>query len=182
MTKGDSALGLDREKVRLSPYQSVWVEEFAQEAARLRTALGNCAIEIEHVGSTSIPGMAAKPLIDIMVTVPNLHGEPNILPRLEHLGYEFRPEASDENRLFLAKGARTRRTHHVHVVQHGGEEAVKLRTFRDYLKGHPEVAREYLALKLQLAAAHQNDRASYSAGKDEFIRRILALAVAKDSQ
>src|SRR5690349_4314790 len=119
-------LGLESDRVRLRPYTSRWAELFALEAPRIRAALGAMVVDVQHVGSTSIPGLMAKPILDIVVGLDQLAIYPLCIGPLATLGYEHVPwQGLAQNEVF-SRG--TPRTHLVHVVEHGGEK------WRDYLK------------------------------------------------
>ncbi|MHC1709024.1 MAG: GrpB family protein [Methanomassiliicoccales archaeon] len=166
-TPGD---GLDI--VELRDHDPRWNDLFQQERIMLIETLGSLAISIEHVGSTAVPGIRAKPVIDILVTVEDvrLEGVEGILMKLD---YSHVP-IGDPERLFFRKGMP--RTHHVHVVRHLGKEHVKHMLFRDRLIAHPEEAAEYERLKEDLAHRFKCDRQAYSDGKDAFIAMILERA------
>lgn len=172
-------LGLSRGTVRVVPYQAEWPELFAREAARLRALMGAAAINVEHFGSTSIEGMDAKPIIDLMVAVESLSGAEVWIAKLEAVGYEFRPDAGVPDRLFFAKGPRRLRTHHLSLAEQTSEFYVQKLLFRDYLRTHAAAREEYRALKERLARAHAEDRPAYTEGKRAFVERILSLAVAE---
>jgi GrpB-like predicted nucleotidyltransferase (UPF0157 family) len=146
-----------------------WPEMFLKERALLMRSLGNIAISIDHIGSTAVPGLKAKPVIDIMVSVKELElGEVQGL--LEAMGYVHVP-IDEMGRLFFRKGMP--RTHHLHIVEFGGEEREKHLRFRDRLIAHPEEAAEYAILKEKLAERYGHDRDAYCRGKEAFIQDIL---------
>jgi GrpB-like predicted nucleotidyltransferase (UPF0157 family) len=151
---------------------------FAAEAARLRSALDpRLVLGLEHFGSTAIPGMAAKPIIDILIAVRSLAAaRMTFVEPLEELGYVFWADNPKTDRLFFVKGMPPygmRRTHHVHVVEPTAEPWLRL-GFRDYLIGHPEEAARYAALKRHLAAAHRTNREAYTDAKSAFVVEIMA--------
>ena len=134
-------------------------------------------VTIEHVGSTSIPGLAAKPVIDILVGVTSLAAGEQAVPALEALGYEYRGENGIPGRLYFCKGVvRYRRTHHLHMVETGHEQWRPMLSFRDYLRAHPDEARHYEALKRNLAAQFRDNRQAYTDGKEHFVKAILGKA------
>jgi GrpB-like predicted nucleotidyltransferase (UPF0157 family) len=155
--------------VELRDHDPSWKTLFQLERESLAEALGLLAISIEHVGSTAVAGIRAKPVIDILVGVENVHLE-DVEGRLAELGYIHVP-IGDPERLFFRKGMP--RTHHLHVVRQGGEEHRRHMMFRDRLIAHPEEAAEYERLKASLALRFREDRRSYSDGKDGFIGMIL---------
>jgi GrpB-like predicted nucleotidyltransferase (UPF0157 family) len=163
------------------PYDPEWPRLFEAEAARLRAALGALARRIDHNGSTSIPGLRAKPVIDIQVSVAALdpltaYGDP-----LATLGYHHVPHPDDAVCPFFHRPAHWPHTHHIHVVQHGGLEERRTLAFRDYLRDHDDAAREYERLKLELArhfiGADHESREQYARAKSEFIERITREAL-----
>lgn len=166
---GTETPGKDLDIVELKDHDTRWKVLFEDERASIAQALGPLAISIEHVGSTAVPGIRAKPVIDILVTVERLRLE-DVQKDLEKMGYVHVP-IDDAERLFFRKG--TPRTHHLHLVRHGGEEHRKHVLFRDRLIAHPEEAAEYQRLKEDLAQRFREDRRAYSDGKDEFIAMIL---------
>ena len=164
----------------VTPYDPRWPIEFERERARLAAALGPAALRIDHNGSTAVPGLAAKPVIDIQVSVARLQPMDAYSPALAGLGYIHVPHDDDAFCPFFHRPASWPHTHHVHVVQAGGDEERRTLAFRDYLRAHPEAAREYAALKAQLAEAFSGDdftsREAYAAAKSDFVTQILLLA------
>jgi GrpB-like predicted nucleotidyltransferase (UPF0157 family) len=169
-------VGLRRGSVRLAPYRAEWKELFEKEAARLRSVLGDKVVSVEHVGSTAVEGMEAKPLIDMMAAVGSLEEARGLVPLLEGLGYEHRGDGGVEGRIFFAKGPRSRRTHHLSLTGPTSEHWQRSLLFRDHLRAHPEVAEEYGELKRELARKYPEDRESYTAGKDRFVERVIESA------
>lgn len=158
-------------------YDPRWPGLFAEEAKRLRQAIGGALVAVEHVGSTSIPGLSAKPVIDILVGVRVLGEGEKAVPALDALGYEYRGENGIPGRLFLRKGlVEYRRTHHLHMVGMGHEQWASMLSFRDYLRAHPDEAGRYEALKRDLASQFRGDRRAYTDGKAEFVEAVLAKA------
>ena len=166
------------EAVAVVPYDPDWPRRFEEEARRLRDCLPAELIgRIEHFGSTAVPGLAAKPIIDMLVEVTSLEAvRDRIAPILEARGYEFfwRPSAAGETDIayawFIRRDAAGRRTHHVHMLEKDAKDWERL-LFRDYLTEHPETAAEYAALKQRLAAEHPDDRRAYASAKTDFIVR-----------
>lgn len=154
---------------------------FAAEAVRLRGALGSLAVRIDHHGSTAVPGLTAKPVIDIQVSVVHLHPLEAFAKPLEALGYVHVPHPDDAFCPFFHRPSRWPHTHHVHVVQAGGDEERRTLAFRDYLRTHDNLAREYEQLKQRLMTEwHPTDAASreaYASAKTDFVERVLALAL-----
>ena len=163
------------DSIILSEYQINWAEQFFVERARLQEAFGGLAISIEHIGSTSIPDLAAKPILDILVGMEDLSLlTQDRVVRLEKVGYAVLGECGIPGRIFCRKG--TPRTHHLHIVQEGTEVWNKHLLFRDYMRAHREDAKEYETLKRSLAERFKDDRTMYTEGKHEFITKIMQKA------
>ena len=169
-------VGLGRGSVRLVPYRAEWKGLFEEEAARLRSVLGARVLRLEHVGSTAVEGMEAKPLIDMMAAVESLEEARSFAPALEELGYEHRDDGGVRGRIFFAKALRSRRTHHLSLTEPTSEHWRRSLLFRDHLRAHPEAAEGYRELKRELARRYPEDRDSYTAGKDSFIERAIESA------
>jgi len=175
-------IGLERGRVRLAPHDPRWGDLFAEAAQAVRASLGARALGIEHVGSTAVPGLDAKPIIDLMVGLGDLRAAHAAVPVLEGIGYayrearEYREGRSPAEYLILVKGPEANRTHHLRLNEYAGRDWTDQLLFRDHLRAHPEAAARYAALKLRLAAAFLEDRAAYGAGKEGLIREILAAA------
>ncbi len=157
------------------PYDEAWPSLFLEERARIERALGSWAESIEHVGSTAVPGLAAKPIIDIMVGVRRLKNADRCSRPLERLSYECRGEAGIRGRLFFRKG--DPRTHHLHVAEVGSEFWERHLAFRDYLRTHPDTAREYARLKYGLADCFREDRVAYTEAKTGFVTEVVRRAM-----
>jgi GrpB-like predicted nucleotidyltransferase (UPF0157 family) len=168
--------------IELVPYDPCWPRAFEQEAARLRSALGSLALRIDHNGSTAVPGLAAKPVIDIQISVAALQPIDPYRDRLASIGYVHVAHADDAFCPFFHRPAEWPHTHHVHVVEAAGLEEQRTLAFRDYLREHPEAAHEYEALKRALAAEHWRaggpSRDAYASAKTAFVERIVAAAFA----
>jgi proline iminopeptidase len=170
-------LGCERTGVKLIPYQASWADLFRQEAERLRSALGDRVVRIEHVGSTSIPGVDAKPILDIVVAVRDMAEVAAFEQALKPLGYIHQAENDMPGRLYFVKRLPdSRSTHHLNITELGTECWFTHVAFRDYLREHPEAREEYRTLKIELTRRHPTDRAAYQEGKGTFIRRILVRA------
>lgn len=164
-------------RISLLPYDPTWPAKYAEEADLLLRTLPDFLVAVEHVGSTSVQGLAAKPVIDILTAVRNFDEFPVVVERLEGIDYIYTPESEvdDPSRRVFRKGPQdvTRlRTHHLHVTEHGGYYWRRLIAFRDYLRSHPEDASSYLSLKRDLAAQHATDPGRYTREKREFVRKI----------
>lgn len=157
--------------VTVIEYDPAWPLEFEREASCIRGALGENCLEVYHIGSTSVPGLAAKPIIDILPVVRSLEAVDAAKDSLEALGYEYLGEFGIPGRRYLRKGG-DERTHQVHVF--AAEDEVNITrhlAFRDYLREHPDVRDEYAALKRALAEKYPYDIEAYCEGKDAFVKR-----------
>jgi GrpB-like predicted nucleotidyltransferase (UPF0157 family) len=166
-----------REAVVVVDYDAAWPLRFEEERARIVAALGDVTegrVAVEHVGSTAVPGLAAKPVIDIVVGVRDLDVGERCVGPLEAIGYEYRGEAGIPGRLYFRKG--NPRTHHVHMVRHGSELWERHVLFRDLLRERPAIAAEYGALKRELAVRYRTRRLEYTDAKTPFIEEALAEA------
>ncbi|HUS15015.1 MAG TPA: GrpB family protein [Chloroflexia bacterium] len=161
-------------RIHLEEYDPAWPHLFDREAHRIRTALGDQALQIEHVGSTSVPGLAAKPLIDILLVVPNSADEPAYVPVLEAAGYILRVREPDwyEHRLF--KGPDT--NINLHTFSPGCPEITRMLQFRDWLRGHPADRERYERTKRELAQQEWQYVQNYADAKTAVVEAILAQA------
>lgn len=166
-------VGLERGTVELEPYNDEWQRAFETEAERVRSALGDRIVALEHVGSTAIEGLAAKPIIDMLLVVESLTHEKRWIDQFENLNYAFRPDDSVSDRLFFAKGPERERTHYLSVTERGSNTHVEQLLFRDYLRRNPTRADEYERLKRDLANRYPDDRSAYTDRKSQFVRRVL---------
>src|SRR5829696_2510486 len=156
------------------PYDVRWPELFRLERDRLAGIFGERATGIEHIGSTAVPGLAAKGIVDILLGLRALELRPENLDAMTQLGYVYRGELGIPGRHFFQKGAPP--THHVHAVAHGSVEWLKHVHFRDHLHTHPEDALSYAKLKRDLAARYPDDRDAYTEGKSPFVAAVLRRA------
>jgi len=173
--RGDwRGLGVDYGTVRLTPARSEWAAIADRLAAAIRAALGERAVGVEHVGSTAVPGLAAKPILDIAVGVGDEVPAEAVKGRLEGLGYEFRGNAGDSGGLvFVLSDRPAHRVAHVHVVEHGGSQWHRYLAFRDLLLKHESARAIYERTKGDLAERFPNDRKAYTAAKEEVVRSLL---------
>ncbi|WP_281213474.1 GrpB family protein [Shewanella insulae] len=162
--------------IEVLDYQGHWPAAFEAEKALLQQALGEAGMIIEHIGSTSVPDLAAKPIIDILAEVERLDVLDAKSSELAKLGYRARGEHGIVGRRYFQKGA-AQRSHHLHVFQSGSIELTCHRAFRDYLIAHPDKAREYAELKRIAALSCHHDSEAYMAAKAGFIQETLALAL-----
>jgi GrpB-like predicted nucleotidyltransferase (UPF0157 family) len=165
-------------KVSVVEYRSEWREMFAEEKLRLKNQLGEVSMRIEHIGSTSVIGLAAKPVIDIMIGLQDFTSADDLVPLIEASGYEYFKKYEDEMpyRRYFAKNSQKARTHQIHLVELGGEFWERHLFFRDYLRQNPAKAQAYAALKKHLAAREWTDVNEYADAKTEFIKGIENLA------
>jgi len=165
-------------EIHIVPYDASWPERFEEERKALTLAIGDYVTgTIEHVGSTAVPGLAAKPVIDIMAGVESLDRSRPVISMLEALEYCYFPYRPDDEHWFC-KPSPEFRTHHLHVVPFGSRLWIERMAFRDYLRRHPDVAADYSNLKRQLAEQYRFDREAYTDAKEPFIRRTVELALA----
>ena len=164
------------ERVRVVASDAAWPGRFEQERALLEGTIGIWATGgIHHVGSTAVPGLDAKPTIDILVGVRDLTSSRAVFQLLAGLGYKYAPYRTNEMHWFC-KPDQNHRTHHLHLVPTGSERYENELAFRDLLRAKPEAARAYALLKRGLALEHPGDREAYTEGKTTFIARALAAA------
>jgi GrpB-like predicted nucleotidyltransferase (UPF0157 family) len=166
----------DFEPVEIAEYDPAWPVAFERERARINDAMGGHTVAIEHVGSTAVPGLGAKPIIDIMIGLRGLDDVDECVGPLEALGYEFKGEFGIPGRFYFRKIVAGNRSRQIHMVQHGSAFWERHILFRDYLRENPQAAREYEDLKVRLAAEFRTDREGYTEAKTEFIRSAEAKA------
>lgn len=167
----------EEEPIRLEDYNSGWISKFAAEKELLQNTLGSrVSGGIEHVGSTAVPALIAKPIIDIMVGVEELEKARECIPLLEKIGYLYAPYKTDRMHWFC-KPSLQRREFHLYLIEPSHPEWKARIAFRNYLSSHPETAAEYAALKKELAAKFEHDREAYTDGKSNFIKSIVEKAL-----
>ena len=170
-----------KREVKVVPYNKDWPRLYQLEVVSLRTVLGDEIVSVHHIGSTAVPDLPAKPTIDILLEVPEDINNRWLIRQIKDLGYHFipRPENPPPHMMFV-KGYSEKGlggvSYHMHIRHKGNWDELY---FRDYLRKHPESAKEYAALKIKLAGIYRNDREAYTDGKTEFINRITALAKTK---
>jgi GrpB-like predicted nucleotidyltransferase (UPF0157 family) len=157
------------------PYDPLWPQRFAEQARTLREALGDVALRIDHIGSTSIPRLAAKPVIDIQISVADFEPLDAFRVPLESLGYVFRAENPELTKRYFRAPPRQRRSH-IHVRRAGSFSQQLALLFRDFLRTHPDIAMQYAVLKFQLAQQYRDDREAYTDAKQPYIWSVAALA------
>jgi len=163
-------------KIEVVPYNINWPEMYEIEARKIREALGECIIAVHHIGSTSIPGIKAKPILDILGEVMDIEVIDSKNNVMKVIGYEARGEYGIPGRRYFVKHQGEIHTHHIHIYQVNHTEIQRHIFFRDYLRTHPKAATRYGNLKEQLAIQYPFDSASYTDAKTEIVREIDKLA------
>lgn len=159
------------------PYDSDWKKEFEAEKKRLLNVFGKRILAIEHIGSTAIPGMLSKPIIDMNVAVKSLNDIDDFIRELPKLGYEYIPERRYSDRQFFPKGPESRRTYHLNLAEMTSSTAWKEPLlFRDYMKRNKKDRDAYIALKQDLAKKYKNNRDEYTERKSAFVNMIIEKA------
>ena len=162
--------------VSIAAYDPVWPEAYERERAAILGALGDLASAVEHVGSTAVPGLGAKPIIDMMVGLRELADHARCVAPLQSLGYEHKGEYGIPGRHYFRKPVSGSRTHQVHMVERGSDFWARPLLFRDYLRANPDEAAAYDRLKRELAARFGADLEGYTEAKTDFIRSAEAKA------
>lgn len=169
-------MALKRGIVKLENYNCNWESEYLEEEKLLKNVLCDKIIEIHHIGSTSIPNLKAKPVIDILLVIKNLDEINEIEELLKPYYYENRGSQGVEDRYFFAKGPEEARTHYVHFTTPNSNTYYNQIYFKKYLLDHKEYIKKYCDLKQDLESKYANDRKMYTQGKNDFIKNIIALA------
>jgi GrpB-like predicted nucleotidyltransferase (UPF0157 family) len=167
------------EKVIIFPYDPNWKFLFDEEKKMILEVIGAYAEDIRHVGSTSVEGLSAKPIIDIMIGIRTLTEAQNCIMPLSSLGYDYIPEYEKDlpMRRYFRKPSNGTRTHHIHMVELNSDFWARHLAFRDYLASHPKERDEYALLKIKLAEKYSTDREAYTDAKSDFINGIVSLAL-----
>lgn len=167
-------IGLKRGTVKLLPHHKKWKLLFEKEKKLFEKKLGDLVIDIQHIGSTSIPGIPAKPIIDISMGVRVMKDARRLIKPLKELGYELRREFGGPNiQILFVKGSESKRTHYLHVMKYNGALWKNDLLFRDYLRKYPVRAKEYAELKRKLVGKHVKDRGTYTKSKAKFILETI---------
>jgi GrpB-like predicted nucleotidyltransferase (UPF0157 family) len=171
--------------IRLVEYDPAWSERYAAEAARLEDAVGPPLDRVEHIGSTAVPGLAAKPIVDVLVVLDDLDrlrgpGAP-VAARLEKLGYRFMHDRPRLDWVHYRREAEDGQLFNLHAFPRCSDRWRDDLVFREYLREHPDVREEYECLKRDLAAEHRHDITGYRNGKGEFVERVVERARASDA-
>jgi GrpB-like predicted nucleotidyltransferase (UPF0157 family) len=161
----------DKKRVGVVSYNLNWKKMYEEESEKIRNVLGDIIIDIHHIGSTAIPGIKAKPVIDVLIEVKDIEGVAQHNHKMKELGYEAMGEYGIPKRRFFRKGGNNR-THHIHIFQVGNEEIERHINFKEYLIAHPDKAREYSKLKEELVNKYTYDVENYTNGKNDFIKEI----------
>lgn len=169
-------LGLDRDIVRLDKYDPSWKDEFEKEKLNVKKCLGDIALTIEHVGSTSIEGLSAKPIIDMAVGVKDTETLRSTIKLLSDFGYDVLDSIEDKEEVLARKGTPENRTHYIHVMVVSGSRYVEQVLFRDYLRAHREEVERYEELKKSSLEKFADNRKAYTASKNEYIRSVIEKA------
>ena len=172
-------IGLNSGELRISTYRDEWPVLYESEQETIESAIGDHIVDIQHVGSTAIVGMPAKPILDIAIATGNFEKARVCIAPLAALGYTFKGENGIPRRHYFTKGEPC--THHIHMVEETSDEWAKLILFRDYLRSDQRVADEYARLKSALLDRLAGDRVAYQVAKMEFIEEVLQKARATRS-
>jgi GrpB-like predicted nucleotidyltransferase (UPF0157 family) len=151
--------------VRIVAYDRQWPVQAAEELRRINEALGAVAVRLEHVGSTAVPGLAGKPILDLQLSVAAIEQRVGYVEPLERLGYLFVPSPEWPDLHFFARPPERPRTHHLHVCDAGSQHELRHLAVRDFLRTHDEEAARYAAMKREAVARHPEDRLAYMASK-----------------
>lgn len=164
--------------IRVVDYDSDWLVAYSDEAKDVSKAAGNTLVCIHHIGSTSIPGIKAKPIIDILLEVESLDALDERAMEFEALGYEVMGEFGiPDRRYYRRDNSSGVRTHQIHAFKAGVPDVARHLAFRDYMRSHPIVASQYGELKARLAKEHSHDMDAYMDGKDSFVKDHEKLAL-----
>ena len=176
-----STIGLERAVVRLEAHNPEWARLYERERARLSAALGTHVLDLQHVGSTAIPGIVAKPILDIAAAVRSFEAAFVCIEPIVALGYAYYGENGIPRRHYFVRRdpVSGQAIIHLHMNELGGPDWENQILFRDYLIAHPEAAAQYSALKRDLAAQYPHDREAYTEAKAPFIEHVLRLARAE---
>jgi len=161
----------DKRRVEAVSYNSNWKDMYKEESEKIKNVLSDIIIDIHHIGSTAIPGIKAKPVIDILIEVKDIEGVDQYNYKMEELEYEAMGEYGISKRRFFRRGG-CKRTHHLHIFQVGNKEIKRHINFKKYLIAHPDKAREYSKLKEKLANKYTYDMENYTNGKNDFIKEV----------
>jgi GrpB-like predicted nucleotidyltransferase (UPF0157 family) len=171
---GDTyGLGLARSETALRPHDLRWADAYRTTETRLRGVVGHLLVAIEHVGSTAVPGLVAKPILDVALAFPDRASLDGAAARLSLAGFEWQGDFGEAGGVVLVEGPDSARTAHLHLVERDDPQWGRYVRFRDLLRSDREIRARYEAVKLELAARFPHDRTAYTDGKDGFIREAL---------
>lgn len=163
------------EEVKVTDYNAEWINDFEKEKVKINNVMDEITLGIEHIGSTAVPGLGAKPVIDMMVGVKELSQvSPEYIDQLQSINYEYVHKPEFPERLFFRKGQWRAGTHHLHVYVYNGEHWLNNIWFRDYLRSHPKAMDDYYRLKKKLEGLYKTDRVAYTEAKAPFIQSIFS--------
>lgn len=167
-------LGVHKEKVKIVPHNPKWAKLFSIESEKIQKILKKNILAVEHVGSTAVKGLSAKPILDILVVVPTLRNWEKYKAPLKKVCYTFRiDQRKQRGSILFTKGPKHKRTHHLKLVTKRSSTLKNNIVFRDYLLLHPDVKKEYAKLKKYLAKKYTNNREHYTEAKSEFVKKIM---------
>jgi GrpB-like predicted nucleotidyltransferase (UPF0157 family) len=166
--------------IRIVEADPAWAAAARAELDRLAAALGPVAVRLEHVGSTAVPGLAAKPILDLQLSVAAIEPFVAYAGPLESLGYHFQPDPESPDYHFFGRPRQRPRSHHLHVCEAGSGHERRHLAVRDFLRAHPGEAASYAELKRSVAARHPGDMLGYVAGKDRYVRGLEMRALGWD--
>ncbi len=162
--------------VKIVDYDNAWPETFRKESNLIKTIIGDNYVEIHHIGSTAVPGLAAKPIIDMILVVHSLKVLDEIDLEMTNAGYVPKGEYGISGRRYYQKGG-NRRTHQIHAFQQNDDNIIRHLVFRDYLINNNDVCREYATLKKKIADECKNDIEKYCDGKEAFVKHHESIAM-----
>ena len=162
--------------IAIAEYDPAWIDSFQREVTCLQRLMGDILIQAHHIGSTSVPGLAAKPVVDLLLEVTDVGQLDDLQSTIIASGYQFWGEYGLAGRRYLTKGTDPR-THNIHSFESGNAELHRHLAFRDYLRAHPDVAADYERLKRRVAIECNHDIDKYCEGKDAFIKHHQQLAL-----
>jgi len=166
-------IGLKRGTVKLVKYNYKWKDSFENEESKLRKVFGNDLIDSQHIGSTAIPGILAKPIVDIGLIVSSFSKVDRYIEKLREIGYELKKDDNRKERLFFTKGPEEKRTHYLHIGEKGSGYIEEMIIFRNYLSKNKDAAEKYSELKEELASKYEDKREIYTQKKEDFIKKII---------
>lgn len=169
-------VGLSKNSVELYAHSEEWSILFEKEKINVYNCIKEYVVDIQHVGSTSIRDMFAKPIIDIVVAIEHFDDGFKLIDDIESIGYHFKGSLGKSNRFFFWKGTETNNTHNLHIVQYGDKNWDNLILFRDFINNHSDYRDKYCRLKLDLANKYKEDRDTYTSSKTKFILDVIQLA------